>query len=109
MSYVYAKLQPPAHAGYSLADFSTLKMKTIRSSEMSVHTRSTRFHIPDDGILQDCNCFAMYEFYKYVGVSQFNISSVNYAIMQIPLHGHIRDIALTLVGNLGERPFGHSR
>jgi hypothetical protein len=44
-------LQPPAHAGSSLADFSTLKMEAIRSSETSVHTRSTRRHIPEDGIL----------------------------------------------------------
>jgi hypothetical protein len=32
------------------ADFSTLKMEAIRSSETSVHTRSTRRHIPEDGI-----------------------------------------------------------
>jgi hypothetical protein len=38
-------LQPPAHVGSSLADFSTLKMEAIRSSETSVHTRSTRRHI----------------------------------------------------------------
>jgi hypothetical protein len=30
--------------------FFTLKMKTIRSSETSVHTRSTLRHIPEDGI-----------------------------------------------------------
>jgi hypothetical protein len=35
----------------SLADFSTLKMEAIRSSETSVYTRSTRRHIPEDGIL----------------------------------------------------------
>jgi hypothetical protein len=46
-----SSLQPPAHAGYSLADFSTLKIEAIRSSETSVHTRSTRRHIPEDGIL----------------------------------------------------------
>jgi hypothetical protein len=34
-----------------LADFSTMKMDAMRSSEMSVHTRSTRRHIPEDGIL----------------------------------------------------------
>jgi hypothetical protein len=45
-------LQPPAHAGSLLADFSTLKMGAIRSSEMKVHTRSTRRHIPEDGILR---------------------------------------------------------
>jgi hypothetical protein len=35
----------------SLTDFSSLKMEAIRSSETSVHTRSTRRHIPEDGIL----------------------------------------------------------
>jgi hypothetical protein len=39
----------PAHAGSSLADFSTPKMEAIHSSETSVHTRR---HIPEDGILQ---------------------------------------------------------
>jgi hypothetical protein len=43
-------LQPPAHAGSSLADISTLKMVTIRSSEVSVHTRTTQHHIPEGGI-----------------------------------------------------------
>jgi hypothetical protein len=43
-------MQPPAHAGSSLEDFSTLKMEAIRSSKMSVHTRSARRHIPEDGI-----------------------------------------------------------
>jgi hypothetical protein len=45
-------LQLPAHAGSSLADFSTLKMEAIRSSETSVQsTTSTRRHTPEDGIL----------------------------------------------------------
>jgi hypothetical protein len=44
-------LQPPAHSGSSFADFSTLKMEVIRTSETSAHTRSTRRHIPEDGIL----------------------------------------------------------
>jgi hypothetical protein len=34
-------LQPSADAGSLLADFSTLKVEVIRSSETSVHTRST--------------------------------------------------------------------
>jgi hypothetical protein len=38
-------------SGSSLADFSTLKVEATRSSETSVHTRSTRRHIPEDGIL----------------------------------------------------------
>jgi hypothetical protein len=42
----------PAHAGSSLADFSTLKMEAICSSETSVHfIGSTQLHIPEDGIL----------------------------------------------------------
>jgi hypothetical protein len=44
-------VQPPAHAGSSLADLSTLKMEAIRSSEMLAYTRSTWCHIPEDGIL----------------------------------------------------------
>jgi hypothetical protein len=43
--------EPLAHAGSSLADFSTLKMEVIRPSETSVHTRSTRRQIPEDDIL----------------------------------------------------------
>jgi hypothetical protein len=35
------------------ADFSTLKMEVIRTSETSVHARSTQRHIPEDGILQE--------------------------------------------------------
>jgi hypothetical protein len=46
-----ADWQPPVHAGSSLADFSTLKMESIRSSRTSVYTISTRPHIPKDGIL----------------------------------------------------------
>jgi hypothetical protein len=44
-------LQPPDHAGSLFADFSTLKMEAIRSSETSDHTRSTRRHNPEDEIL----------------------------------------------------------
>jgi hypothetical protein len=46
-------LQPPTHAGSTLADFSTLKMEAIRSSETSLHTRYTLRHIPEDGILHN--------------------------------------------------------
>jgi hypothetical protein len=37
-------------AGSSLADFSTLKIEAILSSETSVHARPTRRYIPEDGI-----------------------------------------------------------
>jgi hypothetical protein len=33
------------------SDFSTLKMEAIHSSETSIHTKSTRRRIPEDGIL----------------------------------------------------------
>jgi hypothetical protein len=39
------------NAGSSLADFFPLKMEEIRSSETSVHTRTIRRHIQEDGIL----------------------------------------------------------
>jgi hypothetical protein len=44
---------PPAQADCTLADLSTLKMEAISSSETSVHTRSTRRHIPEDGNLHN--------------------------------------------------------
>jgi hypothetical protein len=49
-------LQPPAHAGSSLADFSTMKMEAISSSETSVHATSTQPHIPEDDILHSHRC-----------------------------------------------------
>jgi hypothetical protein len=36
---IASSLQPPAHAGSSVTDFSTLKIDAIRSSETSVHRR----------------------------------------------------------------------
>jgi hypothetical protein len=44
-------LQTPAHAGSPIADFSTLKMEAILSSETSVNARSTQSHIPEGDIL----------------------------------------------------------
>jgi hypothetical protein len=56
-SWLHAgSLQSPVHAGSSLADFSALKMEAIRSSETSVHTRSTQGHIPEDGIPHSHRC-----------------------------------------------------
>jgi hypothetical protein len=50
----YRLLQLPAHAGSSLADFSTLKMEAIRSSKTSVQSATfTRRHTPEDGILRN--------------------------------------------------------
>jgi hypothetical protein len=49
-------LQYAAAAGSWLADFSTLKMEAILSSETSVHIRSTRRHISEDGILHTELC-----------------------------------------------------
>jgi hypothetical protein len=45
-----------AHASSPLADFSTLKMDAISSSETSVNTRSTQRHIPEDDILHSHRC-----------------------------------------------------
>jgi hypothetical protein len=57
---------PPANAGSSLVDFSTLKMEAICSSETSAHTRSARRHISEDGMLQKhpFSCFLELQFGK---------------------------------------------
>jgi hypothetical protein len=44
--------------GSLLADFYTQKMEAIRFSETSIHTRSTRRHIPEDGIIYLFNQYA---------------------------------------------------
>jgi hypothetical protein len=49
-------LQLPAHTGSSVADFSSLKMEATRSSETSVHARSTQRHSPEDDILHSHRC-----------------------------------------------------
>jgi hypothetical protein len=51
----WLQTEPPVE-NTQLADFSTLKMEAIRSSETYVHTRSTRRHIPEDGILHSHRC-----------------------------------------------------
>jgi hypothetical protein len=48
----WLSVQPHAHTSSSLADVFTLKTEAIRSSETSVHTRSTWHRIPEDSILQ---------------------------------------------------------
>jgi hypothetical protein len=50
---MYLKLQVAAD---SLADFSTLKMEAIRSSETSVHARCIQRYITEDGILHNHRC-----------------------------------------------------
>jgi hypothetical protein len=40
-------LQPAAHTCSLLADYSTLKMEAIRSSETSIYQSSTQRHIPE--------------------------------------------------------------
>jgi hypothetical protein len=47
-------------AGSPLADFSTLKLEAIRSSETSVNARSTQPHIPEDDILLHISLFTKY-------------------------------------------------
>jgi hypothetical protein len=60
LSSEWKNLQPPAHIGSSLADFSTLKMEAMRYSETSVHTSSTWRQIAEDDILhigQNCEIY----------------------------------------------------
>jgi hypothetical protein len=44
------------HAGFLLRWFSTLKMELIDSSETSVHIRTTRSYIPEDGNIYNYRC-----------------------------------------------------
>jgi alkylhydroperoxidase family enzyme len=57
-------MQPAAHAGSPLADFSTLKMEAIRSSETSANALSTQCHIPEDDILHSHRCESLKSYKK---------------------------------------------
>jgi hypothetical protein len=63
-------LQTPAQACSLLANFSTLKMDAVHSSETSVHRRSTWRYIPEDGILLTLSFF-IFRF----GLSDIRINS----------------------------------
>jgi hypothetical protein len=45
------------HTGFSLGRFSTLKMGLIRSSETSIHIRTTRHYILEDGNIHPSSIF----------------------------------------------------
>jgi hypothetical protein len=75
----WLSLQPPAHAGSPIADFSTLKMEAIRSSETSGDTRSTQRHIPEDDILHSHRCESL-KSYKIIFALHFLVCTCLYHI-----------------------------
>jgi hypothetical protein len=101
-------------ASSSIEDFSTLKMEVIRSSETSVHTRSTRRHIPEDGILQHIG-YLRFELLTAVFMKSFIIWDImpwsqleadrRFGDICFYLHGRIR----SQEGNQHEWGSNHSR
>jgi hypothetical protein len=95
MHYNYMLL--PAHAGSSIADFSTLKMEAIRSSETPVHfTGSTRRHIPEFGILHSQSCenlksyiIPVFLFRKSINLKLVKIRVLYYKVLR--LFGSVRN------------------
>jgi hypothetical protein len=79
------RLQPPAHAGSSLADFSTLNMEAIHSTETSVHTRSTRRHIPEDGIhhINIFHCINANNFFHMNSNVKFCLKSTAFTVTRL--------------------------
>jgi hypothetical protein len=75
---------PPANASASLANFATLKMDAIRSSETLVNTRPTQRHIPEDDILQHEDSF----YYSLSVVSDDLISGSDMPPADRPYHKH---------------------
>jgi hypothetical protein len=56
----------PAHVHFLLMNFSTLKMEAICSSEVLVYTRYTRYHIPEDDILEVSVIFMEFSWFSSV-------------------------------------------
>jgi hypothetical protein len=78
--------QPPAHGGSSLAD-STLKMEATHSSETLDRTRSTRRHIPEDGILHSHRRENL-KSYEFSLIQQSNL--VHFGINDNVIYIHLR-------------------
>jgi hypothetical protein len=76
-------LQPPAHAGSSLADFYTLKMEAICSSKTSVNTRSTWCHIQENGILHSHRCenFKSYNILSFINST--HLSKMGWRVVKV--------------------------
>jgi hypothetical protein len=68
----WLSLQPPAHAGSPLADFSTLKMEAICYSETSANITSTQRHIPEDDILHSHRCENLISYNRYIDCRAFH-------------------------------------
>jgi hypothetical protein len=100
-TYVSEEPQPPDHAGSSLANFSTLKMEAIRSSETSAYTRSTRRHIQEDCILHshcrenltasNLTCYLVYKCTPLDSIlSQMNPANRTFVRSSLELSSHVR-------------------
>jgi hypothetical protein len=79
-----------------LADFSTLKMEPIRSSETSVHTRSARHHIPEDGILHSHCCENLKSYIGYVYMHSVSSPQLNVHVHKQSTDNHNAKSALSL-------------
>jgi hypothetical protein len=75
-----SRMQPPAQAGSSIADFSTLEMEAIRSSETSVHTKSTWRHFPEDSILHSHRSENLKSYNSYIILNNFLIRCLTSSI-----------------------------
>jgi hypothetical protein len=84
-------------AGSSFANFPTLKMKAIGSSETSVHTRSTQRHIQENGILHNHRCENL-KSYKFIGplYNCYNISQITIFDWTLSTSDHITLIHYSL-------------
>lgn len=75
------RMQPPAHTGSRLADFCSLKMKAVRSNEMSVHTRFTWCYILEDCVLHSHHHVNLKSYKKF----KTTIRSIRFKALQLPL------------------------
>jgi hypothetical protein len=84
-------LQPPANTSASLANFDTLKMEAIHSSETSVNTRPTQRHIPEDDILHSHRCESLISYILYLYVYRMSLLSCYHSLQLTGVFRHFTE------------------
>jgi hypothetical protein len=92
-----------ADAVFPLADFSTLKMEAILSSETSVNTASTQRHIPEDDILHS-HCCENLKYYICVLMLKYNRNKTAPEIIHQMMNKELKSLLFAIAHGNSNQP-----